>query len=368
MQWIDGRWRWLLMLGAVLMQEAARSTAPASPSGGSAPILVLSQLPELSDRTVMLTLRREIQTGAGTPPEIERIALPTSEENQATLQGLVREILSRRPWRLVVATTAQSAQLVAQAGTPIPLLFRSSVHPLINCLVRDMRHPGTPATGYTSATWSEGKMAEALQLAYPQMRQVVMLVDGRPEPTEGDCPPPAPTPRCRAGFVESADERDALLRGFTSLANVLRAGRPPHPPIKLLRLCDSGDIASLGKWLPANPSGEAWTGLVVPYQQLMYDFGPELIDQLRRLRLPAIFGARHFLPMGALMAMAPVAEPPGEARGIELAGRILAGESPADIPVQRPEGVELIVNINVARRMGLPPSKAALRAADRLIR
>ncbi|MCD2339809.1 hypothetical protein LRH25_05570 [Ideonella azotifigens] len=330
-------------------------------------MLVLSQLPEVYDRSVMATLRRELQpVGNAEPYLLERVELP-DETDIAKLRVAVQQAMKQRPWRLVVATTGQAAQLVAETGTRVPLLFRSSVHPVVSCLVHNLRHPGTGATGYTSATWSEGKMAEALQLAYPRLKQIVLLVDGRPDTYEADCPPTLPTPPCRAGFVHDPAEQAALLVSFTSLPDVLRIGRSPHPPVRVLRLCDPADVAALPRWLPAN-GAQAETALVVPYQPLFYESGTELIAKVRRLRLPAIFGSRNFLPMGALMAMAPLAEPPGEARGIELARRILAGESPAEIPVQRPEGVELIVNLSVARELGMPPSKALLRAADRLIR
>jgi len=315
----------------------------------------------------MAVLQRELQAGGGQAPLIERVELPQSEDLRR-LQVYTFEVLRRRKWRLVVATTAGAAQLVSQTKLSVPMIFRSAPNPVKNCLILNLRHPQSNATGYTSATESEGKMVEALQIAFPDLQQLVMLIDGRPEIDNDDCPPPRAMPPCHSGFVDNTEERDALLINATSLASWYRAARSPLRPIRVLRLCELTDIDQLQQWLPANHGPRPTLGLVVPYHQLFYETGPALIAKARSLRLPAIYGSRNFLPMGALMAMSPLREPPGEARGVELAGRILAGESPANIPVQRPEGVELIMNITVARELGMQPSKAVLRAADRLIR
>jgi ABC-type uncharacterized transport system substrate-binding protein len=68
-----------------------------------------------------------------------------------------------------------------------------------------------------------------------------------------------------------------------------------------------------------------------------------------------------------LMAVAPLSEATGRARGIEQVRRLLAGNSPANIPVQQPEGLAWTLNLRAARESGLIPSKAALRAADHLL-
>jgi putative ABC transport system substrate-binding protein len=83
-------------------------------------------------------------------------------------------------------------------------------------------------------------------------------------------------------------------------------------------------------------------------------------------RIPAIFQYREFVGAGGLASYA--GNPTESYRLIGLyTARILRGENPADLPVQRYSQVQLIINLKTAKAFGLAVSRSLLGRADELI-
>jgi putative ABC transport system substrate-binding protein len=83
-------------------------------------------------------------------------------------------------------------------------------------------------------------------------------------------------------------------------------------------------------------------------------------------RLPLAANNRELVEEGALMSY-----------GISAAGlfselavyvdRILKGESPSDLPIQRPTRFELVINARTAKALGLTPPPTLVAIADEVI-
>ena len=85
-----------------------------------------------------------------------------------------------------------------------------------------------------------------------------------------------------------------------------------------------------------------------------------------RHSLPAIYGDRLMVALGGLMSYGPDRVDLVR-RGAGYVDRILKGEKPADLPVQAPTKIELVVNLKTAKSLGLAVPQSILARADEVI-
>ena len=91
-----------------------------------------------------------------------------------------------------------------------------------------------------------------------------------------------------------------------------------------------------------------------------------IIDLTARHRLPAVYGVQSFAPAGGLLVYGidPI-DPYRRAAG--YVDRILKGEKPGDLPVQRPTKFRFVVNLKTAKALGLELSPTLVATADEVI-
>ena len=107
-------------------------------------------------------------------------------------------------------------------------------------------------------------------------------------------------------------------------------------------------------------------GLVIGGETLFTGQSEQLAALALRHAMPAIYQFREFAAAGGLMSYGANVNDAHRLAGV-YTGRILGGQKPADLPVQQSTKLELIINLNTAKALGLEVPPTLLARADEVI-
>ena len=247
-----------------------------------------------------------------------------------------------RRWRLtwfvdelpVIATSGNAAALAAKAASPtIPVVFAVSEDPVRLGLVASLARPGGNVTGinFLSAEVT-AKRLELLRVLVPGATQIAVLVN-----------PTAPVTETTLREVEAAAGAMGLR-------------------VRILNARTSGEISAAFASFAREPPD----ALFVAGGFLFSSRRVQLAHLATRHAVPATYSDREYAEAGGLMSYGANLIESYRQVGI-YTGRILKGTKPADVPVMQLTKLELVVNAETARILGLtvPPSLLAL--ADEVI-
>jgi putative ABC transport system substrate-binding protein len=254
------------------------------------------------------------------------------QEDQLPL--LAAELVHRRV--TVIAAGGSSASKAAKAATnTIPIVFETASDPVTLGLVASLNRQGGNLTGVTNLNVEIGqKRLELLRELLPSATNIAVLVD------------PSDAPTLTEQFIRNMQ---AAAPALGMKLNVLRASTD--------RDLDTV-FADLGQL-------RADALVIGPYL-----FFTARIDRLGALSLryaiPAIFSNRAFVTAGGLISYGGDAKETHRLVGI-YTGKILKGQKPGDLPVQRAIKVELIINLKSAKALGIAIPITLSGRADELI-
>ena len=254
-----------------------------------------------------------------------------SAEGQADrLPALAADMVQRRV--AVIATMANNAAIAAKATTStIPIVFTVGGDPIKMGLVDSLNRPGGNITGVSFLSSDiVAKMLEALHELMPKAARIAGLVN----PTNQNA-------------ATDTKEAEAAARTLGLELQVLNASNKREIDDAFALLVERRAAA------------------------LLIEGDPFFIGQMKQLvvltarhAIPAIYQSRDFPDAGGLMSYGA-----DRSNALRLAGgytgRILKGETPVDLPVQLATKLELVVNLNTAKALGLTiPSSLVARANE----
>ena len=223
---------------------------------------------------------------------------------------------------------------VAKAATAtIPIVFVMGDDPVKSGAVTALNRPGGNATGVNLLTVAmEAKRLQLLHELVPNVAVVAIIVNPN-------------NPQA----AEQLQDLRAAARTLGVEVEVFKAGSP-------------SDIDTAFASLVGRRAG----ALLVAADAFFNTRREQFVVLTARHALPAIFHFREFAAAGGLMSYGPSLTDAYRQEGL-YAGRILKGEKPAEMPVQQAVKIELVINLQTARALGLTIPLPLLGRADEVI-
>jgi putative ABC transport system substrate-binding protein len=248
------------------------------------------------------------------------------------LASLASEVL-RMNVDVIVTEGTPTAVAVKRATQTVPVVMAVVSDPVGLGLVSSLSRPGGNMTGLTfSVADRPGKQLQLLKEIVPRTKIVGVLHNAaRPDVQE-------------------------LLREANAAAQSLELS------LRFVGVKDPAELdASFEALINARPEA-----LVTLGDGMLWGNRRRIVEFAIRQRLPAVYPEREFAEEGGLMAYGP-----DVASNFRLAAalvdKILKGAKPADLPIERPTKLELVINMKTAAALGVKIPGPVLVRADELI-
>jgi putative ABC transport system substrate-binding protein len=253
-----------------------------------------------------------------------------AQRDYARFPALIEELLRARVDLILAAGPASRAAPLAGS---VPVVFGFSGDPVDAGIVASFARPGGNATGVSFLSLDLSvKRVDLLKEAKPAMTRVAVL--SNPDHA-GDASELKAT-------RETADALGLVIEHFE-----VRTDASFDPAFAAIAhsKCDG----------------------LLAFPDALTNFNRQKITAFAlRRRLPSIFGWKMYVEAGGLMSYGPI-QHDAFARLAVYVDKILKGAKPADLPVEQPTKLEMVINRKTAQALGLEIPPGLILRSDELI-
>jgi putative ABC transport system substrate-binding protein len=255
------------------------------------------------------------------------------EGQYGQLPALAKELANRQVTVMVAAGGAEVALAARAATATIPIVFEMGGDPFALGVVDSLSRPGGNLTGVTSLSVEVSRKRLEFMLEVRPGSKVFAVAINPTSPTSS-----------------------------SQLKNLHAAAESLGVSLVVLKTSAEEEFDGMFAAVHASQAG----GLVFSSDPYFAYRSQQLAALAVRHGVPAMTQSRDFTLAGGLMSYGGDFSQSHRNAGI-YAGRILKGEKPANLPVQRVTKVELFINLKAADTLGLTFPSSLLGSADRVI-
>jgi putative ABC transport system substrate-binding protein len=251
-------------------------------------------------------------------------------ESVAQLPDVAAKLVSSKV-DVLVASGTPSVMPAKKATSEIPVVFVAALDPVATGAVASLARPGGNVTGFTTIQADlTGKRLELLKELLPHLTTVAFLVRA--------------TSPATAQYVKEA-EAVARALGIQLL---------------ILAVSDPQELESAFK------AAQGASALLQVGDAMLTAHRTRIGELALKSRLPSISELRETVDAGGLMSYGPHY---GDLyrRAAKQVHAILKGAKPADLPVEQPTRLELVINLKTAHALGLTVPPSLLARSDEVI-
>jgi putative ABC transport system substrate-binding protein len=248
------------------------------------------------------------------------------------LPALAAELVQLKP-DVIMTNGVPTINAPQKATTTIPIVFGNAPDPIANGWAKSLARPGGNLTGVSNLNVElSPKRLEMLTTMVPRLARVAVLVH-----------PDNLSHATRLKSIQAAAKSFRVAIVPVSARNPQEIERAFAQTIK-----------------------EKAGALIVEPDAHFNQQVRQITDLTVKHRLPAMFGAREYVELGGLMSYGSnVIEI--YRRAATYVDKILKGAKPADLPIEQPTLLELVINGKTVKALGLKIPNSLLVTADKVI-